>query len=81
MFSDGVFTGHQLHSGRLGALGQVVQYPLAVTLFKVVLPPIRIFLAFGQRGIDQSGQFMRGSGDGLGLTHAGAQVPKQRSGI
>jgi hypothetical protein len=38
---------------------RVVQYPLAITLFKVVLSPVRVFLALGQHGVDQSGQFVR----------------------
>lgn len=79
VFSNGVFTGRQLHPHRLGALGQVMQYPLAVTLFKVVLSPIRVFLAFGQHGIDQSGQFVRSSGDSLCLVHAGAHSPVVRA--
>ena len=48
----------------LGAPIEVVKHPLAVAFLVVVLALIGVFLNFGEHGVDQSGQFVGGGGDG-----------------
>ena len=48
---------NEFHAELLGAAVEVMQHPLAVALLAVVL-------AFGEHGVDQSGQIMSGGGDG-----------------
>ena len=55
---------NECHAELLGSPIEVVQYPLAVALVVVVLALIGVFLAFGEHGVDQSGQFVGGGGDG-----------------
>ena len=48
----------------LGAPIEGVQHALAVALLAVVLALVGVFLTFGEHGVDQSGQFVGGGGDG-----------------
>lgn len=78
MFSNGVVGGDDLHAHSFGLLSEVVQYPLAVALLEVVLPPVGVLLAFGEHGVDQSGQLVGRGRDGLGFVHARAHSPVVR---
>ena len=61
---------NECHAELLGAPVEVVRHPLAVALLLVVLALIGVFLAFGEHGVDESGQFVSCGGDGFGLVHA-----------
>lgn len=68
VFSHGRVTGYELHPHRLGTLGKLVQNSLAASLLEVVLTPVGAAHALGAIGVDQPGQFMRGTS---GRTSAG----------
>ena len=57
---------------------EVEQHPLAVALLVVVLALIGVFLAFGEHGVDQSGQFMSGGGGGDGARAKSMRELKRR---
>jgi len=57
-------------------MGQLVDHALAIAFFEVVLAAVGVFLAFGQHGLDQSGEFVGSRGDGFALVHACAQAAK-----
>lgn len=61
VFSSKVVGGHELRAHGLGPLSEVAQHPLAVTLLKVILPPVGVFLPLGEHGLDQSGQLVGSS--------------------
>ena len=71
-YSNGFFTGNELHTHLFGALGQLPQDAFAVTLLVVILTLIGVFLAPGQHGVDQPRKFVRSRGHGFGLVHARA---------
>ncbi|MBT9160601.1 MAG: hypothetical protein DDT26_01888 [Dehalococcoidia bacterium] len=64
VFSSGVVGADELHAHGLGLLGEVVQDPLAIPFLEVVLPPVGVFLAVGEHGVDQSGQLVGSGCDG-----------------
>lgn len=69
MFSSGLFGSDELHAHSFGALSEISQDALAVTLLVVVLPLVGVFRALGEHGVDQPGELVRGGGHGLGLIH------------
>lgn len=70
MFSGGGFGGDELHVQLVGTPGQLAQSPFAQTLLSAGLALVRIFLALGEHGVDQSRQFVSGGGgDGFGFVH------------
>ena len=50
--------GDHLHAELGGALRQGTQHAFAAALFVVVLALVRVLLALGQHGVDQSRQFV-----------------------
>lgn len=52
-----------------GALGDLADDALAVSLLEVVLSLVGVFLALGQQGVDEAGELVGGGGHGFGLVH------------
>jgi hypothetical protein len=78
-FLCGLRINHQPHAELVGALGELAQGSFPVPFFVVSLALIGVFLAFGQHGVNQSGQLVCRRRHGFGLVHAGAQPPEVRA--
>lgn len=65
-----------MHTELVGALGQLAQHALAVSLLVVGLVLVGVLLALGQHRVDEPGELVRGSGHCLGLVHPDAHAAK-----
>lgn len=58
VFSSGVVRGDELNANGFSLLGEVVQYSQAVVLLELIRPPVDVFLAVSEHGVEQSRQLV-----------------------